>query len=194
MHKIDTLDAVITDSSQTIKALCEQTGSELNPIADLCQHIYEEILKNYPNMPDNIQIKHLNTMLAAEFYHEQCAQMGQARDLKIFYQTCKNEIDTQFNEHPVQARFLHLMIMLELIDKPQTPITLGHIKAALTLFRTELFTNATPKILSDFEDYFATVKMPGFKSLDAFIDKIESFLNPGEAKVGEVPSSSYKFS
>ncbi len=174
MRKIAALETVVKDLSQTIEQVSRQSDDILNPTADLCQNLYENLLEFY-SIPKSIQIKHLKGMIIVEFYKEQCANMLTAGELKVFYQACKMQIDTQFALHPDKARFLQLMMMLQLVDKPQTPITNDHIEIALKLFETEL---AIPKAKTEFEDFFARGAMVDFKSLDQFIESIELYLNP----------------
>lgn len=185
MNKIDVLECA-TNSSQTIGPNKQRPSSGLNPSDDLSAHIYEEIIKSYPDFPVNVPIKQLRNILAAEFYKEQTAQMASVSDFKIFYQSCKSKIDEQFVNHPDKARFLHLMIMLELIAKPETPITNDHISVAFQLFQKEL--NNKPEAKKEFEDYFSTGKMMGFNNLDQFIKSIESYLTPNENDEQEASS------
>lgn len=177
MFKIEMLQAVVKDLSKTIAEVCVQSSEGLNPTADLCQNIYQDIVHLFHPIPisSNIQIKHLMGMLMTEFSKEQFAMTANSTDYALFYQNCKTHINTQFKRYPDKISFLHLLLMLELIDKPQTIITNDHIRAGFKLFKQAL---ETSKAQAEFEEYFARGAMIDFDSLAQFIEGIESFLNP----------------
>jgi hypothetical protein len=133
------------------------------------------VLINFPRL-----IEHgFKDIRIVEFYKDKCSEMTKvtnATDLQMFYRECNRTIHAQFNNTPGKDKFLKLLMMLLVGRSPyhQNLISDQHITVAFELFKNEL---EDTKIKTEFKNFFKTGAMHPINSLDAFIEKVTSFLN-----------------